>query len=112
MTGPEAVRGPGYCYLDAVADIAHTDGRGAAVRVPFNEFNENSKFQKGIDDTLQALKLEPSAVDLFMDIETIRFLPRQYRNTEGLVSLGALKNQVQHLWEKMLHGKTLWSVGY
>ena len=26
--------------------------------------------------------------------------------------LGALKNQVQHLWEKMLHGKTLRSVGY
>jgi hypothetical protein len=25
---------------------------------------------------------------------------------------GALKSQVQHLWEKMLHGKTLRSVGY
>lgn len=87
MTGPEAVRGPGYFYLDAVASIAHADGRGAAVRVPFNEFNENNKFQRAIDNTLRALKLDPSAVDLFLDIEAIRFLPRQYRNTEGLVSL-------------------------
>ena len=31
---------------------------------------------------------------------------------QSMLREGALKNQVQHLWEKMLHGKTLWSVGY
>jgi len=29
-----------------------------------------------------------------------------------LFRMGALKDQVQHLWEIMLHGKNLWSVEY
>jgi hypothetical protein len=28
----------------------------------------------------------------------------------GLLSLGALKYQVQHVWEKMLHGKNLHAI--
>ncbi len=43
-------------------------------------------------------------------------LPRAGRRDDPLEYIldrtGALKNQVQHLWEKMLHGKTLRSVGY
>lgn len=87
MTGPESIRGPGYAYLEAIAAIAQTDGRGAAVRVPFDEFNDSAKFPKAVDDTLRVLNLEPSVADLFLDLETVAFLPQQYRSTAGLVSL-------------------------
>ena len=87
MTGHQTVRGPGYDYLHAVAAIARVDGRGAAIRLPFDEFKDSAKLQEAVGDTLNALKLDPSAVDLFLDLEAVSFLPEQYRSTAGLVSL-------------------------
>jgi hypothetical protein len=87
MTGSESVRGPGYAYLEAVAAIAKVDGRGAAIRLPVDELNDSMKLQHALEDTLRTLRLGPALVDLFLDLETIAFLPQQYRSTEGLVSL-------------------------
>jgi len=87
MTGSESVRGPGYAYLEAVASIAQVDGRGAAIRLTVDEFNDNVKLQSALDISLGAIGLGPASVDLFLDLETIAFLPQQYRSTEGLVSL-------------------------
>jgi hypothetical protein len=70
-----------------VAAIVQLDQRGAAVRLPVNEFNDRRRLHNAIDDTLRALGLEPPAVDLFLDVETIAFLPQQYRSAEGLVAL-------------------------
>ena len=86
-TGSESVRGPGYAYLEAVAAIAQVDGRGAAIRLPADELNDRVKLQHTLEDTLRTLRLGPALVDLFFDLETIAFLPQQYRSTEGLVSL-------------------------
>jgi hypothetical protein len=87
MTGSETVRGPGYAYLEAIAAIARVDRRGAAVRFPVDEFSDPAKLKHALTDTLQALSLEPASVDVFLDLETIAFLPQQYRSTQGLVSL-------------------------
>jgi Beta protein len=87
MTGPESVRGPGYSYLEAVKAVAQVDGRGAAIRLPIDEFNDRGKLGNALRDTLGALNLEPASIDVFLDVETIAFLPQQYRSTEGLVSL-------------------------
>ena len=35
-----------------------------------------------------------------------------YGIRDGLIRKGALKYQVQHFWEKMLHGKNLHAVEY
>jgi len=87
MTGSEAMRGPGYGYLEAVAGIAHIDGRGAAIRLHAEEFSDRAKLERALSDTLQVLALEPRLVDVFFDFESIGFLPAQYRTTEGLVAL-------------------------
>jgi hypothetical protein len=87
MTGPESVRGPGYGYIDAVAAIASEDGRGAALRVPFNEFSDSDKLRYAIDDTLQALRLEPSSLDLLLDFETLALLPAESRTAPAMVSV-------------------------
>lgn len=87
MTGPESVRGPGYGYIDAVAQIASEDGRGAALRLPFEEFSAYDKAEHAINDSLQALRLEPASVDLFLDFETLALLPADSRTAQGMVSV-------------------------
>lgn len=87
MTGPEIVRGPGYDYLDAIASIARTDGRGAAIRLPVEQFNAQPKLELALEDVLRVLATDPGSTDLFLDLEAIIFLPEQYRSAEGLVSL-------------------------
>jgi len=87
MTGPESVRGPGYGYIDAVAGIASEDGRGAGLRLPFEEFSASDKVEQAIDDSLRALRLEPPSVDLFLDFETLALLPAESRTAPGMVSV-------------------------
>jgi hypothetical protein len=87
MTGPESVRGPGYGYIDAVATIAGEDGRGAALRLPFEEFSTTDKVEHAVSDSLRALRLEPSSVDLFLDFETLLLLPADSRTAPGMVSV-------------------------
>jgi hypothetical protein len=86
MTGPESVRGPGYGYIEAVAEIAHEDGRGAALRVPFDELSDTGKLDRALGDSLRALELEPSSVDLFLDLETLALLPAASRSVVAIVS--------------------------
>lgn len=87
MTGPESVRGPGYGYIEAVAGIASEDGRGAALRLPFEEFSASEKLEHAISDSLRALKLEPASVDLFLDFEALALLPAGSRTAQGMVSV-------------------------
>lgn len=87
MTGPESVRGPGYEYIEAVADIAQADGRGAALRIPFDELSEADKLDHAIGDSLRALKLEPPSIDLFLDFETLALLPGESRAAASIVSV-------------------------
>lgn len=87
MTGPESVRGPGYEYLEAVANISQADGRGAALRIPFDELSDLGKLKHAIDGSLQALRLEPSFIDLFLDFEILALLPAGSRATASIVSV-------------------------
>jgi len=87
MTGPESVRGPGYEYIDAVAGIAHADGRGAALRIPFDELSDAGKLEHAISDSLRALRLEPSSIDLFLDFESLALLPADLRTATAIVSV-------------------------
>jgi hypothetical protein len=87
MTGPESVRGPGYGYIDAVAGIASEDGRGAALRLPFEEFSASDKVEHAISDSLRALRLEPPSVDLFLDFETLALLPAESRAAPGMAAV-------------------------
>lgn len=87
MTGPESVRGPGYGYVDAIARIASDDARGAALRLPFEEFSASDKLEHAINDSLRALRLEPAAIDLFLDFETLALLPAESRAAPGMVSV-------------------------
>jgi hypothetical protein len=86
ITGPESVRGPGYGYIEAVAEISRVDGRGAALRVPFDELSDTRKLDRAIGDSLRALSLEPSSVDLFLDLETLALLPAASRSVAAIVS--------------------------
>lgn len=86
VAGPESVRGPGYDYLEAIARIAHRDGRGAALRIPFQELNNVEKLSVAIEDTLRVLKLRPASIDLFLDFEVLAMLPANERSSTAIVT--------------------------
>lgn len=86
MTGPETVRGPGYKYIESVAGIAQADGRGAGLRIPFDELSDADKLEHAVRDSLRVLRLKPSSTDLFLDFETLALLPEDSRSAAGMVS--------------------------
>jgi len=87
VAGPESIRGPGYAYIDAVARIAHRDGRGAALRIPYRDVNRPDALEAVIDDTLKALSLTSAMVDLFLDFEALANLHPEDRSEENLLSV-------------------------
>jgi hypothetical protein len=86
VAGPEAVRGPGYDYLEAVARIAHRDGRGAALRIPYEELSDSAKLSFAIEDSLRVLGLQPASIDLFLDFEALGMLPADARSSTAIVT--------------------------
>jgi len=86
VAGPESVRGPGYDYLEAVARIAKRDGRGAALRIPFEEFSDSQKLSFAIEDSLRVLSLQPELIDLFLDFEALSMLPADARSSAAIVT--------------------------
>lgn len=85
--GPESIRGPGYGYLNAIARAAHRDGRGVAIRLPYRELNRPDTLSATVDDTLKALSLPPSMVDVFFDFEALVILPPEARSEEALLAV-------------------------
>jgi hypothetical protein len=75
VSGPLAERGPGKSYLEAVAQIASVDQRGAALRLPYTEFSDPGLLAREIDAGLKALSLSEKDVDLFLDTESLALLP-------------------------------------
>jgi hypothetical protein len=87
VAGPETVRGPGLGYLEAVGHIAHRDGRGAGIRIPYRDFSKADTLGLLIDETLGALSLNAPMVDVFLDFEALVLLPPQEQSEEHLLSV-------------------------
>jgi len=84
VSGPLAVRGPGTSYLDAVRGILHADGRGAAVRIPYDDFKDADSLEATVEASLQAIALSPDNVDLFLDAGPLEVLPEIDRSAKWL----------------------------
>ncbi len=87
VAGPESVRGPGYGYLDAVANVARIDGRGAVVRIPFKEFSRADTFPEVLAGVLRAIGLKDIDVDLVLDFEALALLTEGARSSIGIVAI-------------------------
>jgi len=86
VTGTEFMRGPGYEYLDAVAQIAERDKRGVVLRMSYAEINNTDKLLATIEDTLRTLSLKSEAVDLLLDFEALPMLPQVDQSLESIMS--------------------------
>lgn len=62
-------------YLAAVADVARRDGRGLAIRLPYEDFLEISRLEASLESCLATLDIPASRVDLVLDFEAIPRLP-------------------------------------
>jgi hypothetical protein len=55
-------------YLQALARIAERDGRGAAIRLPWDEIQRPEKLNATLDEILRAIHLSDTHCDLILDI--------------------------------------------
>ena len=94
VAGPVSTRGPGYGYIEAAARIAHRDGRGAALRIPYRDLVKADDLEAVVDDTLKALSLTPAMVDVFLDFEALADLSEEDRSEENLTSVATEALQV------------------
>lgn len=89
-------RGPGVAYIDAVARIAHKDGRGAALRLAYEDFNDVDILEREIVAALKSLALPHERLDVFLDVGSIAALPLVNADEESLLhtvieAVGVLK---------------------
>jgi hypothetical protein len=75
VSGPLTERGPGTEYIAAVTAIAARDRRGAALRISHADFSDSATLKRELDAGLAALSLSASDVDLFLDAESLEFIP-------------------------------------
>ena len=85
VTGPLSERGPESLYVDAVAEIAKKDGRGAAFRIGHEDFSSAAVLKRELDLGLKTLRMDSEQVDLFLDAEGLEFLPAGAASEAALV---------------------------
>lgn len=91
-------RGPGVTYNEAIARIAAGDGRGAALRLPYEDFSDPDVLRAQISVALGELQVESSAIDLILDAGSLDAMPPLEASEEHLFStvlqaLEVLKSQ-------------------
>jgi Beta protein len=87
VAAPLSVRGPGTDYFEAVARIAHRDERGAALRVPYEDFATNKTLERVLKETTALLDLSPSEVDVYLDANSLAFIPESDRDETELTHI-------------------------
>lgn len=79
VAGPLSVRGPGTDYFEAVARVAHHDKRGAALRIPYEDFATPKDLESVLTETCALLNLSPSQVDVYLDANSLALIPESDR---------------------------------
>lgn len=74
VAGPIGFRGAEY--LAAVAEVARRDGRGLAIRLPWEDFLEIGRLEESLGPCLEVLSIPASRMDLVLDLEAIARLPK------------------------------------
>ncbi|GEM_PF-6295761 len=66
VAAPLSVRGPGTDYFEAVARVALRGERGAALRVPHEDFATKKTLDSVLKESMALLDLSPSQVDVYL----------------------------------------------
>jgi hypothetical protein len=74
-------------YLTAIANIAHQDGEGLAIRLPAEDFIDASRLEQSLECCLAALGVPSSRMDLILDFEAIARLPADQRAELAIVNV-------------------------
>ena len=85
VAGPISARGPEM--LEIIRDVALRDKRGAALRVPFAEFNNTDVLQRELSAAMRILALNPAEVYLLFDLEAVHHIPASQRSAAYLTAV-------------------------
>jgi hypothetical protein len=79
-------RGPGITYNEAITRIAASDGRGAALRLPYEDFSDPDVLKKVLVTALKELKLAAGEIDLILDAGSLEAMPPDQASEEHLLA--------------------------
>lgn len=94
VAAPLAMRGPGTDYFEAIARVVSRDGRGAALRVPYEDFANSDSLELILKETVALLTLSPSQVDVYLDANSLALVPETDRDEAELVQTVRLAAKV------------------
>jgi Beta protein len=77
-------RGPGSSYNEAVARIANRDQRGAALRLPYEDFSDGATLEQVLESALETLKIAPEQLDVFLDAGSLPAMPLEQAEEDHL----------------------------
>lgn len=80
VVGPVSMRGPGTHYFEAVSRVATRDGRGVAVRVPYEDFVTPKGLERVLKETLDLVSIEPASADVLLDAGSLALVPPESRD--------------------------------
>jgi Beta protein len=79
-------RGPGVAYTEAIANITARHGRGAAIRLPYEDFSDPDVLTQQLTAVLKQLRLEPPQIDLIFDAGSLDAMPAAEATEEHLLA--------------------------
>ena len=79
VAAPLNMRGPGTGYFEAVANIAGRDGRGVALRLPYETFANGNARRTELIEALAHLRVPPSEVDVYLDANSLALVSADER---------------------------------
>ncbi len=77
-------RGPGSSYKEAIARIAARDQRGAALRLPYEDFSGAEILEQALKSALETLRLAPEQLDVFLDAGSLPAMPSEQAEEDHL----------------------------
>jgi len=87
VAAPLSVRGPGTEYFEAIARVARHDKRGVALRIPYEDFVESDSLDRVLTETIAQIDLSPPEVDVYLDANSLAFIPESNRDEEELAKV-------------------------
>lgn len=87
VAAPLAVRGPGLDYFAAVSRVAQRDGRGIALRVPYEEFSRRKALEKSLREVATVLEIPLSQTDVYLDANSLALVPEIDRDEVELTEI-------------------------
>lgn len=79
-------RGPGVAYNEAIARIAASERRGAALRLPYEDFSDLDVLHAQISAALGQLRLEAAEIDLILDAGSLDAMPLEQATEKHLLT--------------------------